>query len=234
MNAPITRRVWVTGASDGLGLALAERLLEQGAQVTASGRPSEQLQALAGQHGPRLLVQDYDLSDPAQAAAAARQIKDHWGALDCLIINAGTCDYLAPDTPAPALFEAIVSSNINASANCLASALALLKQGSTPQVMAVLSRYSALQIHEPSQPARPDNSLTALFANQRAALGAQAIDLTVVAPQSLKVPVVPVQAIPEQWTAQSAAEVILKHLPDRAPDLVLEALGVNSLWPLPR
>lgn len=230
----MNKRVWVTGASGGLGLALVEQLLEQGALVTASGRPSVHLQDLASQYGSSLLLLDSDLTDPLQALRAARQIADRWGALDCLIINAGTCDYLEADIPASALFEGIVTSNLSASSHCLDAATALLHNGSSPKVLGILSRYSSLQLHEPSQPARPDNSLAHLFNSHRPTLAAQAIDLTIIAPLSLKFPAVPMPVVPEQWTAQNAADVILQHGSDRSPELVLEALNLNSLWPLPK
>lgn len=233
MDSQTARRVWVTGASSGLGLALVEQLLEQGALVAASGRASEELQHLARLHATQMLLLDCNLLDPLDAAMAVRQIADRWGALDCLLINAGTCDYLAVDTPAPAIFEGIVNSNLNASNHCLNSALPLLQGGGSPQVVAILSRYSSLQIYHPSQPARPDNNLAELLNSHRTSLSSQGIDLTVIAPLSLKQPVVSVQVVPEQWTAQSAADVILKHLPERKANLVLEAMHQNDLWPLP-
>src|SRR5690606_41910681 len=57
---------------------------------------------------------------------------------------------------------------------------------------------------------------------------------SVVAPQSLKTPVTSAQAIPEQWTAQSAAKELLLRWPEGEPELVLEALDLSSLWPLTR
>lgn len=234
MNNPITKRVWVTGAGSGLGFALVEHLLEQGTRVAASGRACEALQDLARQYHSSLLLLDSNLSEECEARQAANHIADRWGALDCLIINAGTCDYLAIDTPAAAIFEGIVSSNLSASRHCLESALPLLQRGHSPQVVAVLSRYSSLQLLEPVQPATADNSLMQLFDSQRAGLSARAVDLTIIAPLNLKFPQVPTKVIPEQWSAPSAAEVILNHLPERSANLVLEALQLNALWPLPK
>ncbi|MGH8383442.1 SDR family NAD(P)-dependent oxidoreductase [Pseudomonas sp.] len=234
MNNPISKRVWVTGASSGLGLALVEHLLEKGARVAASGRACKTLQDLTLQYHPNLLLLDSNLTEQLEALEAAKQITDRWGALDCLIINAGTCDYLAVDTPAPAIFESIVSSNLSASSYCLESAVPLLQGGRSPQVAGILSRYSSLQLNEASQLTTADNSLMQLFNNQRATLAAQAIDLTIIAPLNLKFPLIPEQIIPEQWTAQSAAEVILNRLPARSANLVLEALHLNNLWPLPK
>ncbi|MNM52171.1 Cis-2,3-dihydrobiphenyl-2,3-diol dehydrogenase [compost metagenome] len=234
MNNFIANRVWITGTSNGLGLALVEQLLEQGSRVAASGRTCELLQDLSLQYPESLLLLDGNLSEPDEAQEAARQISDHWGALDCMIINAGTCDYLAIDTPAPAIFEGIVSSNLSATRHCLESAHPLLQGNNSPQVVSILSRYSALQLHDPSQPATVDNSLVQLLNSQRAALAAQAIDLTIIAPLDLNFTQVTEPVVPEQWTAHIAAEVILNHLPDRPANLVLEALHLNDLWPLPR
>ncbi|WP_342623301.1 SDR family NAD(P)-dependent oxidoreductase [Pseudomonas alkylphenolica] len=234
MNNSIANHVWITGASSGLGLSLVEQLLEQGSRVAASGRTCELLQDLSLEYPESLLLIDGNLSEPHVAQEAARQISDHWGALDRLIINAGTCDYLAIDTPAPAIFEGIISSNLNATRHCLESARPLLQGSNSPQVVSILSRYSALQLHDPSQPATVDNSLVQLLNSQRAALAAQAIDLTIIAPLDLNFAQVTEQVAPEQWTAHTAAEVILERLPDRPANLVLEALHLSDLWPLPR
>ncbi|HDS1736665.1 SDR family NAD(P)-dependent oxidoreductase [Pseudomonas sp. BP8] len=229
-----SRRFWITGATNGLGLALVAGLLEQGHQVAASGRDSPQLAQLAHQHGERLLRLAWRLNEQNQAAVAAEQLQAAWAGLDGLIINAGTCDYLADDVPATDVFQAIVTSNLQASAHCLAAALPLLAEGNMPQVLAILSRHSAMQLHEPNQPLSGANSPPHWFREQRPVLQALGIDLTLVAPQSLKAPVTLAQAIPEPWTPQSAAHELLSSLAQREPELVLEALSLNSLWPLPR
>ncbi|CAM3761246.1 hypothetical protein CCOS865_04848 [Pseudomonas reidholzensis] len=229
-----TRSFWVTGATHGLGLALVTGLLEQGHRVAASAGDSAELEQLAQQYGQRMLRLPWQLQNSAQAAAAAAQLQAEWGALDGLIINAGTCDYIAADVPDTDLFEAIVTSNLKASAQCMAEGLSLLAKGAAPQVMAILSRHSAMQLFEPNQPLSGSNSPAHWFREQRPALEGLGIDLTLVAPQSLKAPVTLAQAIPEQWTAQSAAHALLSSLAQREPELVLEALSLNSLWPLSR
>lgn len=227
------RTYWVTGATNGLGLALVTGLLEQGHHVAASGKECQQLTTLQQLHGERLLRLPWQLHDSAHAQAGAERLRAAWGALDGLIINAGTCDYLSDSLPADKLFETIVVSNLQASSQCLSAALPLLARGDSPQVMAILSRYSALQLHEPTQPMRGSNSPPHWFREQRQVLQALGISLTVVAPHATKAPLTQVQAIPEAWTAQSAAHELIVSLAKREPELVLEALELNSLWPLP-
>jgi NADP-dependent 3-hydroxy acid dehydrogenase YdfG len=213
---------------------LVEQLLGQGHRVAASGKDDEALDALAARYGRQLLRLPWQLHEEQQAAQASQQVCHAWCSLDGLILNAGTSDYLADNVPASELFEAIVTSNQLAGEHCLANALPLLAQGDSPQVMAVFNRYSALQLYAPTQPSADWNNMPQWMRKQRQALKAEGIELTVVGPQSLKAPVTPVQAIPEAWTAQSAAEELLRRWPQREPELVLETLDPSGLWPLPR
>ena len=229
-----SRSFWVTGASNGLGLALVERLLEQGHRVAASGKSSEELETLAVRHGSRLLRLPWQLHEEGKAASAAEQICHAWCSLDVLIINAGSSDYLADDVADSDVFEAIVTDNQLAGEHCLASAQPLLAKGYQPQVMAIFNRYSALQLYSPTQVSAGWNNVPQWSREQRQALKAQGIDLTVVAPQSLKTPVTSVQAVPDAWTPQSAAQELITRLALREPELVLEVLDISSLWPLSR
>ena len=229
-----SRNFWVTGASNGLGLALLEGLLEQGHRVAASGKDDKALQALASRHGSRLLQLPWQLHDEEQADSACQQLCDAWGALDGLIINAGTSDYLTDDVTDSELFESIVSTNQLAGEHCLAKVLPLLAKGNAPQVMAIFNRYSALQLYSPTQVTAGWNTMPQWLREERDELTKRGITLTVVAPQSLKTPVTSVPAAPDAWTPQSAAEELLRRLPLREPELVLEVLDLSGLWPLSR
>jgi len=211
-----------------------ERLLEQGHRVAASGKGSEALEALAVHHGSQLLHLPWQLNEEGNAAGAAQQICHAWCSLDVLIINAGTSDYLADDVADSDVFEAIVNDNLLAGEHCLASAQPLLTQGHQPQVMAIFNRYAALQLYSPTQVSAGWNNVPQWAREQRQALKAQGIDLTVVAPQSLKTPVTSAQAVPDAWTPQSAADELIARLALREPELVLEVLDISSLWPLSR
>ncbi|WP_410481432.1 SDR family oxidoreductase [Pseudomonas plecoglossicida] len=228
------RSIWVTGAGNGLGLALVEGLLGQGHRVAASGKPSEALAALSARFGSQLLCLPWQLHDEQQAALASQQICHAWCSLDGLILNAGTSDYAADGLADSELFEAIVTSNQLAVEHCLAHARPLLATGNAAQVMAVFNRYSALQLYAPTQTTAGWNNLPQWLREQRQALKAQGVALTVVGPQSLKTPVTSAQAIPEAWTPQSAAEELLQRWPQGEPELVLEALDLSELWRLPR
>jgi len=86
----------VTGASSGIGVAIAQALHGQGAHVVLSGRREAELTALAEQLGERTRVAVADLAEPDAATALVEGVEATEGRLDILVNNAGfTRDRLA-------------------------------------------------------------------------------------------------------------------------------------------
>lgn len=79
----------VTGASGGIGGAIASALHAAGATVGLSGTRIEPLQALAAQLGERTHVLPCNLSDPEAVDALPKQAAETMGAVDILVNNAG-------------------------------------------------------------------------------------------------------------------------------------------------
>ncbi|MFZ5957732.1 SDR family NAD(P)-dependent oxidoreductase [Pseudomonas knackmussii] len=91
--------VWITGASSGIGEALALALLEQGAEVILSGRRVEALQALAERAPQRTFVLPFESTDYARLPALVEQAWAWRGRIDLLVNNAGVSQRsLALDT----------------------------------------------------------------------------------------------------------------------------------------
>ncbi len=79
----------VTGASGGLGGAIARALHAQGAVVTLSGTRRETLEALAAELSERVHVTQCDLADPASVEMLVPAAEAAMGSLDVLVNNAG-------------------------------------------------------------------------------------------------------------------------------------------------
>lgn len=79
----------VTGASGGIGGAIARALHARGAAVTLSGTRSGPLEALAAELGARTHVLPCDLSDAQAVEALPKKAVEVMGALDILVNNAG-------------------------------------------------------------------------------------------------------------------------------------------------
>ena len=79
----------VTGASGGIGGAVAKALHQAGATVALSGTRAEKLEALASELGERAVIAPCNLSDPEAVKELSKQAEEKLGTLDILINNAG-------------------------------------------------------------------------------------------------------------------------------------------------
>ncbi|MBI1361690.1 MAG: 3-oxoacyl-[acyl-carrier-protein] reductase [Alphaproteobacteria bacterium] len=83
------RTALVTGASGGIGAAIAKTLAAQGAKVALSGTRMDALEATANEIGGSPAILACNLSDPEATAALAGRAEEALGGLDILVSNAG-------------------------------------------------------------------------------------------------------------------------------------------------
>lgn len=83
-------RTWIiTGASSGLGSALAEAALRAGENVIGTARRIDRFDALKARYGRRLLALEHDVRDISGAGDVVRRAIDEFGQVDVLVNNAG-------------------------------------------------------------------------------------------------------------------------------------------------
>lgn len=86
------KAVLVTGGTDGLGLALAKRLVAEGASVAVCGRDPGRVEAagtLLGEAGGDAFAQQADVSNPADLDSFVEAALERWGRIDGVVHNAG-------------------------------------------------------------------------------------------------------------------------------------------------
>ncbi len=79
----------VTGASAGIGRAVAERLLDAGMRVAVCARREERLAEVAARAPQRVLAVPCDLRSEADRLALFDRVRRQWGGVDVLVNNAG-------------------------------------------------------------------------------------------------------------------------------------------------
>jgi NAD(P)-dependent dehydrogenase (short-subunit alcohol dehydrogenase family) len=85
------KSILVTGSSRGIGRAIAEAFLAEGAEVAFNGRNADELErVVAAQTGGKAIAIDGDVSQPDQARAVIERVLAAFGKLDVLVCNVGS------------------------------------------------------------------------------------------------------------------------------------------------
>ncbi|MBO9644625.1 MAG: SDR family oxidoreductase [Pseudacidovorax sp.] len=121
----------VTGGSSGIGLAAAQALAAQGAQVFITGRRQAELDAAAAQIGPSAVALRADASVLSDLDAVYAQIAKKAGRLDILFANAGGGDMMPLGAITEEHFDRIFGTNVRGVVFTVQKALPLLSDGAS-------------------------------------------------------------------------------------------------------
>lgn len=231
-------RYWLTGASSGIGAALAVQLLEQGHRVALGGRCAERLAPLVARFPEQALVALGDIEDRERLALIADELQQTWGALDGVILNAGTCEYLEPGRFDPDLVERVMRINLLGLCHCLAAALPLLRRGERPHVVVMGSSVAWLALPRAGAYGASKAAVRYLVESLRLDLANEGIDVTLISPGFVDTPLTRRNdfPMPQRWTAQRAARHIARRLPGRPLEINFPAaftLALRLLGALP-
>lgn len=215
------KRIWLTGASSGIGAALAEELLRAGHRVALSARSVEPLQALAKRYGEQVLVAPGDLTDADQVRAIGQRIEQVWGALDCAILNAGTCEYVEVRQFEAAMIERVIRANLFSASLCIEAALPLLRHGQRPHLVAVGSSVTYLPLPRSEAYGASKAALRYLLQCLRIDLAGEGIDVTLVSPGFVDTPLTQKNdfPMPMRWPVERAARHIAERLDKRPHEI---------------
>ena len=105
------KRALITGGTTGIGLETARQFLSEGARVAITGK-NHTLAAAQKELGSAVLVIPSDASDAAAQGQVSDKIKEAFGALDVLFVNAGTVDMRPLDQFDPDAFDRSFAINV--------------------------------------------------------------------------------------------------------------------------
>jgi NADP-dependent 3-hydroxy acid dehydrogenase YdfG len=139
MPSPAAGVVWITGASSGIGRALALRLAQQGRRVVISARRADTLAALALAHPGRIVAWPLDVTDAASVAAAVPAIEAAHGPIALAVLNAGTHEPTPARSFRAATVRRLVEVNLMGVVHCLDATLAAMRPRRSGQIAVVAS-----------------------------------------------------------------------------------------------
>lgn len=146
---PIHGAVWITGASSGIGRAVALALAAKGFTVHATARSAGDLEKLAAEStelSGRIVATPGDVTDPEAMAAIVEKIVADCGSLALAIFNAGVFLPVAGEALEVSRFRKTFDVNLMGVVNGLAPAVKAMKQAGQGQIAIVSSvaGYSGL------------------------------------------------------------------------------------------
>lgn len=225
--------ILITGASSGIGLALAQHYCGQGEKVYACGRNLEKLeQAFARESNVIPLC--FDITEKSQVLQVAEGLED----IQTLILNAGDCEYFESVVPFDsAKFERMIKVNTISLAYCLEAFLHKLPSGG--QLVFVSSSAHLVPFPKAQGYGASKAACSYLAQSLAVDLVSHGIDVTLVEPGFVKTPLTAKNAfsMPFLVTAHQAANIIASGIAKRKsiirfPTALMASLHILSQLPV--
>lgn len=180
-------RALITGASSGIGRALAIELARAGAKLVLNARRQDRLRAVADEAqaaGGQVVLAAGDATSSDDRAAALSAAERHFGGLDVLVNNAGISAWGRFDQARPERLRQIMEVNFFALAEMTREALPLLARGRDPLVVNIASILGHRGIPLQSEYCASKFAVRGFSDALRAELAQQGIGVLVVSPGS--------------------------------------------------
>jgi short-subunit dehydrogenase len=234
--------IWVTGASSGLGRSLVLLLANNGHQVIASARDVEALEDLQSLNS-NICAIPCDMQDETSLTSAQSKMVRKFSAIDQVILNAGSCEYLDFPEPDWLAIRRVMEVNYFGTINCLKVALPLLRnsQSPRPHIVTIASQVTNAPFPRSEAYGASKAALQYFFDCLRHDLAADSIDVTVVNPGFVDTPLTRKNNfdMPFLMGVDEAANRIIKNIvsrprvytfPKRLQGLLLISKILPSVW----
>lgn len=174
----------ITGASQGLGLAMSKAIIERGGRVALLARNEENLAKACTELGEQAKAFPLDVTDPQAVKQTFTQIHEQWGQLDGLVNNAGLARPNKLVDVSPEELALQLNTNIAGLLYCCQSAIPFLKLSDNGRILNIssASARSRLEISHLGFYAATKAAVDRLSEELRDELREEGIAVTVVSP----------------------------------------------------
>ncbi len=229
------RSTIVTGASSGIGAAVARRCADEGARVLAVGRDHDRLAATVAHAPERIIPFSADLTDKDAGAACVDAALDAFGGrLDGLVHAAGTV--LRNEDPAVTsdeVFERIIEENLASAFRLVRAALPPLTATGDASIVLYGSQLAHIGIAGYASYSAAKGGVTALARALAIQVGPQGVRVNVLAPGVVKTPMAYVDRddFDEREDAIAAMHPLRRiGLPEDMAGPTVFLLSADSAW----
>src|SRR3989454_4163143 len=190
----------VTGGNSGIGLATAKAFTSEGARVAIIGRSETTLKAAQKELGPDVLAVKADMSRVPEITAAMDQIKQKYGRIDALFVNAGIGRFVPFEAVTEEFFDETMATNLKGAFFTIQKAVPLLARGAAVVLNASINAHMGLpgsSVYGASKA-----GVVNLAKTLSADLLQHGVRVNVVSPGPVATPILDRMGLPEEQTRQ--------------------------------
>jgi NAD(P)-dependent dehydrogenase (short-subunit alcohol dehydrogenase family) len=207
----------IVGGAKGIGLAIAERLAEEGALVFLTGRRRQEVEAAAGAIGKGAVGIVADASSPDDMNSAVLEIRDTHGHIDALVLNAGVSEPADVREVTGEHFDLHFAVNVRGPVLTLQAALDTLRDRSSVVVIGSIAATTGFPPY--TTYAATKAALHSYARTWTRELAARGIRVNIIAPGPVETDMM--AAVPEETKAAIVAQIPLGRM--ARPDEVAAA-----------
>lgn len=185
------RRIWLTGASYGIGHALAMELSRRGANIGLTARSEDKLEQLRcdiEKTGGRAMVLPGDVTDASAMARAAETLRREMGGIDVLVANAGSHVPTDFDSFDVEQCMALMQLNYAGQLNCIAAVLPSMLRDGSGHIVGVASLAGYRGTPSAAAYGASKSAVIHFLESMRFDLEGRGVDVTIVNPGFVRTP----------------------------------------------
>lgn len=219
------RRIWLVGASTGIGAALLHELDAPGVHIMASARTEATLNRACANPVGTVQALTLDVCEPREIEAAVHVIDHSLKGLELLIVNAGTCEYIDTDSLDLDAIERVMQTNFYGAVRVIKAALPLLRAARggavRPKLLVVSSSVTFQALPRAHAYGASKAALRYFVECLHIDLQNEGIDVQIVSPGFVNTPLTEQNDFPMPFliSAEVAAKIICRHLNSKTFDI---------------
>jgi NADP-dependent 3-hydroxy acid dehydrogenase YdfG len=184
--------VFLTGASSGIGEALALAMAKRGATLGLLARRAELLKELAAeceQSGGKARYFAADVTDASAVAEAAKSLRNEFGKIDVLIANAGIGGNNSETRNLnPEAVAKVININLLGAVNAVSAVLPAMLESKSGQLVAISSLAGFRGLPKSAAYSASKAGMTAFFESVRLDVQSKGVAVTIIQPGFIKTP----------------------------------------------